>query len=44
MSNSAASLVDSQTRSLNPTIGRSFALFGMECKAENLPGCLELRN
>jgi CBS-domain-containing membrane protein len=43
-SNSAASLVDSYTRSLNPTIGVSFALFEMERKAEDLPGCLVSRN
>src|SRR6266849_5331546 len=41
MSNSAASLVDSYTRSLNPTIGLAFAPFEMERKAEDLPGCLE---
>src|SRR6266568_3362787 len=37
-SNSAASLVDSYTRSFNPTIGRSVALLEMARKAEDLPG------
>src|SRR4029077_15393195 len=37
-SNSAASLVDSQTRSLNPAIGLSFALFEIECKARGSLG------
>jgi hypothetical protein len=34
-------LVDSYTRSFNPTTGFSFALFELERKAEDLPGCLE---